>query len=114
MLSERQLETMLGVFRQRAQSVTDHYLTRVGEHLRAIGALAPSDVNLLVELQRMNYNMEAIKREIAKIAQVSVEEVDRIFAATAESDLRFANRVFASDHSPAVKDNPYIERILKA
>lgn len=114
MLSERQLEEILQVFRHRAQAVTEEYLIRMGQHLRDIGTLSGSDINRLVELKRMNYNMEQIKRQIAKAAEVPLSEVETIFRQVAESDLRFASKVFGADHTPAIKDNPALERILKA
>ena len=114
MLSERQLESILEVFRQRAQAVTEEYLIRMGQHLRDIGTLSPSDINRLVELKRMNYNLEKIKREIAKAANMSLKDIEKVFEAVAESDMRFAEKVFATDHTPRIKDNAAIERILKA
>ena len=114
MLSERQLEEILQVFRHRAQAVTEEYLIRMGQHLRDIGTLSASDVNRLVELKRMNYNMEQIKRQIAGAANVPLSEVEKVFRQVAESDLRFASKIFGADHTPAIKDNPALERILKA
>lgn len=114
MLSERQLEALLDVFRKRMQGVTEDYLTRMGEHLRDIGQLTASDVNRIVELKRLSANMEQIKREIAKAARMSIDDIEKLFKAVAESDLRFANKIYASDHEPAIKANPALERILKA
>ena len=114
MLSERQLEAILEVFQHRAQAVTEEYLIRLGQHLRDIGTLSASDVNRLIELKRMNYNMEQIKRQIAGAANVPLSEVEKVFQQVAESDLRFAAKVFAADHTPRIKDNPALERILKA
>jgi hypothetical protein len=114
MLSERQLEAILKVFQDRIQAVTEEYLIRMGQHLRQIGTLSASDINRLVELKRMNYNMERIKREIARAANMSVKDVEAAFLAVAESDMRFAEKVFAADHTPSIKANPALERILKA
>ena len=114
MLSERQLEAILTVFQHRAQAVTEEYLIRMGQHLRDIGTLSASDINRLVELKRLNYNMEQIKRQIAKAANVPLEDVETAFRAIAESDLRFAEKVFAADHTPAIQANSALERILKA
>lgn len=114
MLSERQLEAILDVYRQRMQKVVENYLKRMGEHLRDIGKLTQSDIDRLVELKRVNYNMRQIKREIASTANVPLSDIDKIFAAVAESDVKFANEVFASDLTPRIKDNPTLERILKA
>lgn len=114
MLSERQLENILDVFRKRMQGAVEQYLVKMGEHLRDIGTLTASDINRLVELKRVNYNMEQVKREIAKAAQASIKDIDAVFEAVAESDARFAADVFAADHTPLIKDNPALERILKA
>ena len=86
----------------------------MGNHLRDIGTISASDVNRLVELKRLNYNMEQIKRQIAAAASVPLSDVEAAFEAVAESDLRFAYRVFGSDHAPAIKANAPLERILKA
>lgn len=114
MLSERQLEAILQVFQHRAQAVTEEYLIRMGNHLRDIGTLSPSDINRLVEMKRLNYNMEQIKRQIARAANMPLEDIELAFRAVAESDLRFAYEVFGSDHTPAIKANTPLERILKA
>ena len=114
MLSERQLADLLKVFEQRMQTVTEHYLQRMGEHIRDIGNLKDSDVNRLVQYKRINANIEAIKREIARAASVSIEDVEKVFLAVAESDYRFASTIFGEDHTPRVKDNKPLERIIKA
>lgn len=120
MLSERQLEELLRIFQQRTQAVTEEYLKRMGQHLKEIGQLTPSDVNRLVQLKRMNANIEAVKREIARAAGVMIEDVETVFRDIASSDERFAREIFASDHTPTVKYSPTaeisspVERILKA
>lgn len=114
MLSELQLDAILEVFQKRMQDVTEEYLKRMGEHLKEIGTLTASDINRVVELKRVGYNVEQMKREIAKAAEASIKDVDKVFEAVAESDARFAADVFAADHTPNIKNNPTLERILKA
>lgn len=118
MLSERQLEALLALFEERMQDVTAEYLTAMGEHLKAIGKLTPGDVHRLTEMKRVGLNARRIQREIARAANISVADLDRVFRATAESDVRFAQQWFAEDYTPAVKGLPKlskpIERVLKA
>lgn len=114
MLSERQLEALLKIFEKRTQSVTDLYLNRMGEHLKQIGQLSASDVHILVQMKRMNANMERVKAELVRITAMNSADIEQVFVSVAESDARFAAEVFASDHTPSVKENPYLERILKA
>ena len=118
MLSERQLEALLALFEERMQDVTAEYLTAMGEHLKAIGRLTPGDVHRLTEMKRVGLNARRIQREIARAANISVADLDRVFRATAESDVRFTQQWFAEDYTPAVKGLPKlskpIERVLKA
>ena len=114
MLSELQLDAILVVFQRRMQEVSEMYLKRMGEHLKEIGTLTASDINRVVEMKRVGYNVEQMKREIAKAAEASIKDVDKVFEAVAESDARFAADVFAADHTPTIKNNPALERILKA
>lgn len=120
MLSERQLEEVLKVFDNRMQEVTDDYIRRMGEHIRDIGRLTDSDVHRLTQMKRVNANVEAIKRAIAAAAEASMADIEAVFRAAAESDERFAQAVFAEDHTPTVKISPIktlsspLERILKA
>lgn len=120
MLSERQLEQLLKVFEQRMQGVVDQYLAHMGEHLREIGTLTATDVHRLKQLKRVNANAESIKREIAKAAQASVEDIEQVFRAVAESDTAFAQAMFGEDHAPEVKASRIktlsspLERMLKA
>ena len=69
-------------------------------------------------MKRVGLNAKRIKREIAKAANMSVADLDRVFRAVAESDVRFAEQWFATDYAPAVKGLPKlskpIERLLKA
>ena len=114
MLSERQLQDVLGVFEKRMQSVIEQYIKLMGEHIRDIGRLTPSDVNRLVQMKRVNANIEKIKRQVAKAVKLSLSDVETAFKAVAESDYRFAAELFGADHMPRIKDNKYLERILKA
>ena len=121
MLSERQLEALLKVFEARTQAVTEQYLTLMGEHLRDIGQLSDTDVHRLIQLKRMNANIETIKREIARAAGVMLEDVEEVFRQVAADDERFAREIFESDHTPTVKFKPGsgalstpVERVLKA
>ena len=118
MLSERQLEGLLSKFEARMQKVTNDYLTAMGEHLRDIGKLSETDVHRLTELKRVGVNARRIQQEIAKAADISVDDLDKVFRAVAESNSRFAAEWFAESYTPDVKGpaklSTPIERILKA
>lgn len=118
MLSERQLDALMEAFTARMQRVVDQYLQQAGEHLRDIGQLTPTDAHRLTELKRLNANARRIKREIARAARLSVQDVEKVFRAVAESNEAFARQYYGGDQEapnkgPAGHSAP-IERILKA
>lgn len=118
MLSERQLEALLKLYQDRMQAVTDEYLRLMGEHLRDMGSLSPTDVHRLKELKRVGTNVRRMKREIARAANISVKDLEKTFRAVAESDEQFAAQWFTEAYDAPVKGaaqaSKPIERILKA
>lgn len=118
MLSERQLDALMEAFTARMQKVVDQYLQQVGEHLRDIGQLTPTDVHRLTELKHLNANTRRVKREIARAARLSVQDVEKVFQAVAESNEAFARQYYGSDQEAPNKGSAGhsapIERILKA
>lgn len=118
MLSERQLEALLKVFNARMQRVSDQYLQLMGEHLKIIGELTPSDVHRLTQLQQMRGNMRQIKRSIAKAAEMSMTDVEKAFEAAAESNERFMRAYYQEAAEAPIKGQMQrsrpLERILKA
>lgn len=114
MLSERQLEAVLKVFEQRAQELTDTYLRRIGEHIKAIGTATPSDVNRLVELKRMGANVDRMKAEIAKAMNAAAKDVEKVFYSIAETDYRFAEKFYGEGRQIPIKQNKALLRVLQA
>ncbi len=118
MLSERQLDALLQRFEARMQAVNDEYIALMGEHLKAIGKLKPSDVHRLTEMKRIGINAREIRKKLAKAAKMDVRELDKVFRAVAESDARFMQQWFEADYAPEVKDGAKlskpIERTLNA
>lgn len=92
MLTDREMERLLGLFQQRMQGVTDAYLTAMGEHIAKIGTLYPSDVNRLIEMRRVNADMRDVQEKLAQACGQSVRDIAQIFEAIAFSDTRFARK----------------------
>ncbi|MEA4899315.1 MAG: phage minor capsid protein [Christensenellaceae bacterium] len=114
MLSERQLQGLLKIFEDRSRALTTAYLTKMGDHLRTIGQLMPSDVNRLVELKRMGANVEWVKGEIAKAMGAAARDVENVLYQVAEHDYRVASRFYAEGRQIPIKQNPALMRILRA
>lgn len=118
MLSERQLNDLLKLFEERMQDVTEQYLIEMGEHLKAIGRMSAGDVHRITQMKKVGVNAKKIQRELAKAANMSIDDLYKVFMAVAEQDERFAQTWFAEGYTPPIKGPPKlstpIERMLKA
>lgn len=114
MLTEAQLDKLLKIFLERSQSVVEEYLIRMGDQIREIGELIPSSVNRLVQLKRMNANLDAIQKEIARLAEISIQDLKKIFEAAQETDARFVAKEFGNEFKKSILEMPALRRILEA
>ena len=113
-MTEEQLQALLDIFLNRSQSVVEEYLIRMADQIREIGELIPSSINRLVQLKRMNANLDAIKKEIARLAEISAEDLMRIFEAAAETDARFVAESFGNEFRGTIMGNPILKQAIMA
>ena len=90
-MTDSQINALLEIFQARMQKVVDEYLTRMGQQVREIGEIIPSDQTRLVQLKKMEANIAYIQRKIAEAANESLEDIARTFEAIAEDNARTFN-----------------------
>ena len=93
-MTDSQIDALIEIFQARMQKVVDEYLKRIGQQVREIGEIIPSDQTRLVQLKKLDANIAYIQREIAYAADASIEDVARIFEAIAQENARFAEAYF--------------------
>ena len=93
-MTDRQIDALIEIFQARMQKVVDEYLKRMGQQVREIGEIIPSDQPRLVQMKNLDTNIKYIQREIAYAADASIDDVARIFEAIAEENARFAEAYF--------------------
>ena len=93
-MTDSQIDALIEIFQARMQKVADEYLKRMGQQVREIGEIIPSDQTRLVQMKKLDANIAYIQREIAYAADASIEDVARIFEAIAQENARFAEAYF--------------------
>ena len=114
MLTQRQLEKIADTFGKRMEKIVQQYLQAMGEHIRDIGKLLPSDVQKLVEMRRMGVNIETIQRGIKEALGDCKRDVGRVFRETAEADYRAERALFGDDFNVPFSQNDALMRTLNA
>ena len=93
-MTDSQIDAMIEIFQARMQKVADEYLKRMGQQVREIGEIIPSDQTRLVQMKKLDANIAYIQREIAYVVDASIEDIARIFEAIAQENARFAEAYF--------------------
>ena len=115
MLTDKQMDAALGVFQARMQAVTDEYFRRMGEHIRDIGQLAPSDVHRLQQMRRLNRNLADVERQLARAAGMTVKDLETVLTAAAETDDRVTRKILGvKDIDVSLANNAPLRRALRA
>ena len=93
-MTDSQIDALIEMFQARMQKVADEYLKRMGQQVREIGEIIPSDHTRLVQMKKLDANIAYIQREIAYVVDASIEDIARIFEAIAQENARFAEAYF--------------------
>lgn len=111
---ETGLQKLLDAYQRTMERLNEQYLRMMGEHIRDIGTMWPSDVHRLQQIRRMNRNLSQLQRRIGVAAEREEAEIGRVFRQIAEEDERMARRILGVPDTAQVKDNTYLRRILEA
>lgn len=114
MLTDAQLERLAAIYQQRMDELSAQYLRKMGEHIKAIGQLSPSDVHRLTELRRAGANVRSIQQGIAEAAGKTAREVEELFMKVAEENYRFAEQYYVKGRQIPLKQNVELLKLIKA
>ena len=63
----------------RFEKINTLYITKMGEQLKEIGTLTPSDIRKLQQFIKMNQNINEIKTLLLQVSQMTLDELDNVF-----------------------------------
>jgi len=108
MLSEELQERLVEQLVDRIEDLNLTILTEIGKQIKYIGTLTPSQAHKLSQMIMYGENMNKIARELAKITNLSVQDIYKIFKQTAIENQEFARQFYKAK---GVKFVPYSENI---
>ena len=111
--SEEELQRLLRVYEQNMRRLNDQYLQKMGEHIRDIGTLWPSDVHRLQQIRRMNRILSQLRHRIAVVAGRTEDEIQRTFEQIAKNDIRMAEKILGQPDVLSIRTNTPLQRILQ-
>lgn len=104
LLNESWIESLPDEVAGNLEELNRYVVNRVCERIRKIGDIGTADAHRLKNaIEYAAGDMRAIEREIARISQKNIQEIDALFEQAAAENISFANTFFAARNMAPLK-----------
>ncbi len=112
MISDEQVDLIIERLMQRMQEANVYFLTNVGNSIKKLRKLRPSEAHELIQILKYGSNYDDIVKKISKLTNLNIREVDEIFEKYAKIDQNFYKKFYEYRNIPFVKfeENEAIKR----
>lgn len=90
MLDEKAIELLTERLVLRVEKVNEYLLEKIGESVKKIGTLSPTQARELAQILKYGGNYNEIIKKISKILNKNIEDIDKIFEEVAKKNKDFA------------------------
>jgi len=94
MLSDEVIEKVVERLVRRIEIGNEYVLKKIGEGIKKIGTLKPSKAQELVQILKYGGDYDKIARKLAKITELNVKDIKKIFQEVAKVDYDFAEQFY--------------------
>ena len=94
MISDRQIDLLVERFVDRIEQANSYYLQKLGESVKKIKTLTPTQAQQLVQILKYGGNYEEIINEISRLTNLNIQDIDAIFNEMAKKDYLFAEKFY--------------------
>lgn len=102
-ITDEQIERLADRLVERINEANTFFLMNMGDAIKEIRELSPSQAQQLVQILKYGGNYDEIVREISRYTNLNIKEVDEIFSAYAKKDQMFYKQFYK------YRDIPFIE-----
>ena len=94
MLTDEVLEKVIERLVIRIQDANTSILAQIGESIKKISTLSPSKAQQLIQILRYGGDFDKIIKQLAKITELNVKDIYKIFEEVAKNDYNFAKQFY--------------------
>ena len=94
MLNEQVIDNLSERLVRRFENINTTILKKIGENIKKIGTLTPTDALRLESILKYGGGYEEIAQELAKITGLTVQDIYDIFEGVSKKDLEFAKQFY--------------------
>lgn len=104
MLTDEQTDLIVERLIRRTEQANTYFLMKMGNVIKQIKNLTPSQAEQLIQILKYNGNYEEIIKEIAKYTNLNIEDIDKIFSEYAKKDMQFSKQFYDYRNIPFVEN----------
>lgn len=108
MITDEQIDLLTERLISRIQDANIYFLQKIGNNIKRIRNLKPSEAQQLIQILKYNGDYEEIIQEIAKYTNLNIKDIDEIFSVYAKKDQMFYQKFYKYRNIPFV---PYEENM---
>lgn len=94
MLDEKAVELLTERLISRIEKQNSYFLNKIGESVKAISTLSPSEAQQLAQILKYGGNYNEIIKELSKITNLNIKDIDDIFKEVAKTNQSFAKQFY--------------------
>lgn len=103
MISDRQINLLIERFIDRIEQANFYYLQKLGESIKKIRTLTPTQAQQLVQILKYNGDYEEIVAKISKLTNLDIKEIDELFSEFAKKDQLFYEKFYKYKNVPFIE-----------
>lgn len=94
MLNDEIIDKLTERVVRRYENINTFILKKIGESIKKIGTLTPSQAQQISQVFKYGGDYEKIVKELSKVSGLSVKDIKDIFESVAKEDLQFAKQFY--------------------
>lgn len=101
-ISEKVIDKLIVKLNKNVYKANDYFLEKIGEAIRSIRELSPSEAHQLVQILKYGGNYQDILTELSNISGISKRDIEKIFYEYARIDQNFYKNFYAYRNKPFI------------
>ena len=93
-MNEETIELLVARLVNRINKANEFFLIKIGESVKKIRGLTPTQAQQLVQILKYGNNYQEIINEISRLTNLNIQDIDAIFNEMAKKDYEFAEKFY--------------------